>query len=151
MKVSNRLILSGLAIGMVSRIWFGGIRVVLPYLGNILFPVIVLFLLYLAGILGAADIKLFSVIGGFVTLKELVWCMALSFAVGALLALFRMVAGRTLLTRLSCGMGYIADLLRGNIHAYEQVEGRQGNLMHFAVAILIGFLLCKVLFWTGLA
>ncbi len=140
-KISNRLILAGLVIALICRIVQGGIRVVFPCLGNIIFPVVTLYLLYLAGILGAGDIKLFSVIGCFLKLKQLVCCIVMSFAVGALLALLWMVRYRTLFSGLQDGIRYIADLLQGNWHAYEGTEGGKENRMHFSVAILIGLVL----------
>ena len=63
MKISNRLILAGLVLSLVFGIILGRAPQILYILGNIFFPVIVLYLLYLLGVLGAGDIKLFSVIG----------------------------------------------------------------------------------------
>ena len=144
MKIRNRLILVGLIIALICRILQGGLRVVPLCLGNIIFPVVLLYILYLAGILGAGDIKLFSVIGCFLKFYELVYCIVMSFAAGALLALLWMVGHRTLLSGLRSGMSYIGDLLRGNRHAYE--EGGKQNRMHFSVAIFIGLILSRWLF-----
>lgn len=146
MKISNRLILFGLIIALICRILQGGLRVVLPCLGNIIFPVVILYVLYLAGILGAGDIKLFSVIGCFLKFHELVYCMVTSFAAGALLALLWMVGKHTLISGIRDGTGYIADLLQGNWHVYQKKEGGKANCMHFSVAILIGLVASRLLF-----
>ena len=60
MKVSNRLILTGLGGSLSFRLLGGESEQIIWFLPDIIIPVIVLYLLYLAGILGAADIKLFS-------------------------------------------------------------------------------------------
>ena len=63
MKVSNRLILVGLALGIFFQVIQNGPVAIVRVLPNIIFPVIVLYLLFLMRCLGAGDIKLFSVIG----------------------------------------------------------------------------------------
>lgn len=144
-KISNRLILAGLLAALICRILQGGIRAILPYLGNIIFPVIVLYLFYLAGILGAGDIKLFSVIGGFITFQCLVRCMFFSFAAGAVFAFLRMAASGTLRVRLVSGIRYLTDQLQGKFYTYEKVEGSTGNLMHLAPAIWLGLVLSRLI------
>lgn len=144
MRISNRLILVGLIISLICRIGQDGISVVIPYLGNIVFPVVCLYLFYLIGILGAGDIKLFSVIGGFVNFKKLVQCMMLSFAAGAVLALLKLMVSGSLRTRLCSGLQYMADLFRGKIQPYERMEGRNGNLMHFSLAIFLGLIWMEI-------
>lgn len=147
-RISNRLILAGLDIALICRIVQEGLRVVLPCLGNIIFPVVTLYILYLAGILGAGDIKLFSVIGCFLNFHELIYCMVTSFALGALLSLLWMAGKHTFFSGIRSGIRYIADLLQGNWHAYESKEGGEENRMHFSVAILIGLVVSQML--TGL-
>ena len=75
MKISNRLILMGLFCSIAFGISIGGVPQIIYILWNISFPVIILYLLYVLGILGAGDIKLFSVIGGFTNFKTLTDCI----------------------------------------------------------------------------
>ena len=65
MRISNRLIIMGLFLSMAFGIVLGGMPRIIQVLLNISIPVIMLYLFYLIGVLGAGDIKLFSVIGGF--------------------------------------------------------------------------------------
>ena len=85
MKVSNRLILTGLGGSLSFRLLGGESEQIIWFLPDIIIPVIVLYLLYLAGILGAADIKLFSVIAGFLTMEEWWTVMAAAFLSGAVI------------------------------------------------------------------
>ena len=70
LRVSNRLILTGMAAGIFYRLLTKGLENILLMIPNIIFPIAVLYLLYLAGALGAGDIKLFSLVGCFTNFKE---------------------------------------------------------------------------------
>ena len=75
MKISNRLILMGVLFSLAFGFMTGGLKQIIFVLANVSFPVIVLYLLYLLGVLGAGDIKLFSIIGGFTNFRLLISCM----------------------------------------------------------------------------
>lgn len=117
MRISNRLILIGLGIALVQRLFCEGIAGVLTGIFQISLPIIILYLLFLIGALGAGDIKLFSVIGGFVNFKVLVWCMIYAFIAAAVFSL-----GKVL------------------YFAIKEPELKL-HKMHFSVAILIGLVL----------
>ena len=88
-KVSNRLIVAGLMIGSFFQIRNYQICGMYYFLRNVSIPVILLYLLFQMRVLGAGDIKLFSMIGSFLTMQELLKCMAYSFlAAGAGAVLF---------------------------------------------------------------
>ena len=92
--------------------------------------------------MGAADIKLFSVIGSFVNLRELFYCIVVSFVVGAIFSLLKMVKNRNLYGRIFLGICYISDVVHGDIKAYEQQE--EENIIHFSLSILIGVIVVKM-------
>ncbi|MCM1105409.1 MAG: A24 family peptidase [Blautia sp.] len=142
MKISNRLILTGLVLSLVFGIILGRTSELIYILGNIFFPVILLYLLYLIGVLGAGDIKLFSVIGGFTDVRTLTRCIFAAFIAGAVIAVVKMLANHNLKSSLWRSFAYLQALAKG-----ERVSYRGGcpeeNLMHFSVAILIGLLAAK--------
>ena len=113
MKISNRLILMGLFCSIAFGISIGGVPQIIYILWNISFPVIILYLLYVLGILGAGDIKLFSVIAGFLTLKTWWVCVEAAFLVGAAMGLFKLLF-----------KNYVKD----------------AHTIHFSVPILAGYL-----------
>lgn len=90
-KISNRLIVLGLGIALIRRLLLEGGPGLLAGVIQISLPVIFLYLFYLIGALGAGDIKLFSLVGGFVNLKELVVCVAAAFVIGAVWSLIRLI------------------------------------------------------------
>jgi prepilin peptidase CpaA len=124
-RISNRLIVTGLGVGLIRRLllegttgfWVGAIQIILP--------VVFLYLFFLIGALGAADIKLLSLIGGFVNFKELVACVVAAFVIGAIWSFVRL---------LRIGFGRLLHVKKeGRIREEERC-------IPFAVAILLGLL-----------
>ena len=89
------------------------------YAVNIFIPVIFLFLLFQVRALGAGDIKLFSMVGAFISTKQLLKLMVLAFCVGALLGI--------------CKIIYQFIFLRFELRRLTQI--------HFSPAILIAYVL----------
>lgn len=137
-KISNRLILIGLVLGLGFRLIRGGPVGVLHGIPTILFPIFILYLFYLMGVLGAGDIKLFSLIGGFINLKELTGCMMWAFMIGAIISLGKMLKDRTLFNRLFLGKMYFKGIANGEVTAYPYKT--KESLIHFSLSILIGLL-----------
>lgn len=117
-RISNRLIVFGLIIGLILRVFGEGSIGIVHFLVNISIPVILLFLLFQLRALGAGDIKLFSVVGGFVETRQLVAVMAVSFVVAALV-----------------GIAKILYLKKSDKYC-----GKKKTLIHFSFAILISYL-----------
>lgn len=117
-RISNRLIAFGLFIGLIFRILGEGSSGIVHFLVNISIPVILLFLLFQLRALGAGDIKLFSVVGGFVETRQLLFVMLAAFFTAAVI-----------------GVGKIL-YLKGS----AKYHGKRGTLIHFSLAILIGYL-----------
>ena len=87
------------------------------FLMNISIPVILLFLLFSLCILGAGDIKLFSIAGGFLTLTQLCYLIPVAFVVGAVIG-----AGKIVYKKVTVGYAIGTK-----------------TFMHFSTAILIGY------------
>ncbi|MGN0140937.1 MAG: prepilin peptidase [Roseburia sp.] len=117
-KISNRLIALGLATGLMFRILGEGYIGIVHFLVNTSVPVILLFILFQMRALGAGDIKLFSVIGSFVTIRQLCYVVAASFIVGAVIG-----AGKLAYQKL------FLRICRG-----------KKTIIHFSIPILIGYL-----------
>jgi prepilin peptidase CpaA len=124
-------------------IFLGGMSRLTDILLNISFPVVVLYLLYLLGVLGAGDIKLFSVVGGFTNFKTLTSCMLTAFVVAAALSVGKMLYNRNLGVSLFKGQLFVKEVLQGNISSYRKTRAEERNLIHFSVAILVGLVLVR--------
>lgn len=143
-KISNRLILVGLILSLTFGIILGGVSRIPYILLNISFPVVVLYLLYLLGVLGAGDIKLFSVIGGFTNFTMLTHCMLAAFFAGGVIALIKMLWNRNLKFSLFKGQLFLREALKGNVVSYRDTMAEKRNLMHFSLAIFLGYVLAGI-------
>ena len=122
MKISNRLIVCGLIWGLVLKIWGNGYVGILYFILNITIPVVLLYLLFQMRALGAGDIKLFSVVGSFITTEQLIKVMLYSFVIAAIL-----------------GVGKVLYLHLG----HRKQGGEKLTKIHFSIAILLAVILTK--------
>lgn len=118
-RVSNRLIMLGLIIGFIFRLWSEGLMGVFFYVVNIFIPVIFLYLLFQMRALGAGDIKLFSMLGAFISVEQLLKLMMAAFCVGAILGICKILYQFVFL---KCELGKLTQI-------------------HFSPAILIAYIL----------
>ena len=140
MKISNRLILMGILFSLAFGLTMGGPKQIICMLVNLSFPVFVLYLFYLLGVLGAGDIKLFSIIGGFTNFRLLISCMFFSFVAAAIIAVCKLLYNRNLFSSLFRAGVYFRSLRQEGIVSYHKEWAEHRNLMHFSVAILIGYI-----------
>ena len=139
MRISNRLIFMGILFSLGFGCQLGGLSQVLMVLANLSFPVIMLYVLYLLGVLGAGDIKLFSIIGGFTNFRMLISCMLFSFVAAAVIAIGKMLYNHNLrISMFKAGM-FFRSIKQEGIESYHKEWAEECNLMHFSVAILIGY------------
>jgi prepilin peptidase CpaA len=137
-KISNRLIAAGYVLAFAFRFAQGGVQEVLTVLWNISFPVIILYLFYRMRAIGAGDVKLFSMIGGFMNFGEVVRCIAFSFVIGAVFSFAKLVYYHNLRSGLKAGGSYLWQLLGGNLEEYKPAGDTKQHVIHFSSAIFLG-------------
>ena len=118
-RISNRLIVLGLLSGFLFRLYTEGRMGVLFYVVNIFIPVIFLYLLFQMRVLGAGDIKLFSMLGVFISTEQLLRLIVLAFCIGAMMGI--------------CKIVYQFIVLKYELGKLTQI--------HFSPAILIAYML----------
>ena len=139
-KISNRLIVFGIGLGLMFRIDTYGVYGLFLFLRNISFPVILFYLLFLMHALGAGDIKLFSMIGSFLSLKGLCHCIGYAFFMGAVWSLFRLLHKKKLKKNLVSFSRYIKGIiLEKQITCYKENREEQ-EVIFFSIPILCGYL-----------
>ena len=90
-KIPNWLILLGLETGIFITVWQNGVRTgSIRVLAGIWIPIGILYVMFLAGWLGAGDIKLFSAVGAFCGLMILK-ILLYAFIAGGILSLFYVI------------------------------------------------------------
>ena len=137
-KVSNEWILCGWAVGSFWQIWSGGIRGLAVFFLGALLPLTILFLLYYLRMLGAADLKLLSAVGGIIGPKKILVCMLYSFFLGAILAFLLLVARRSLAERLRYFFHYLWNFIRTIEFAPYGLTGTRAATMQFTVPVFLG-------------
>ena len=138
-KVSNRMIAIGLMTGLIFQVIEHKVCGIYFFLWNISVPVILLYLLFQMRVLGAGDIKLFSMIGSILTIGELYQCMACSFLVAGAGAAALLATDRNRWIRLRYAIQYLFEALRFGIkRPYEPPSGAGKLFFPFAVPILFG-------------
>ena len=142
-RISNRLILTGLGCAFLFRLVGGKVASIIWFLPDIVFPVVILYFLYLSGILGAGDIKLFSVVCAFTNLRFTALCMAAAFVAGGGDGLISMVLKKELFVRMRDGFLYLNGILCGRFMRYRG----QGKAVSFAVYVLLGTAMADIWFY----
>lgn len=151
-KIYNEWICLAAVTGLSYAVWKGGTNGLIWALLSMSIPVFLLYPLFMIGGLGAGDIKLLAIVGCFLTVKETMVCLEISFLIGAVFSLLKMIAERSFLQRMQYLFSYVHDVVKsGEWKLYEQNregsigEGRKKNegKIHFALSVLLGVVLCK--------
>lgn len=140
-RISNRLIASGLIMGLLIQMMESGLKGIGIFAINISIPVVLLYLLFLMRALGAGDIKMFSVIGSIWDLEILMLVICASFLTAALMSLWQLLYHRNLWARLRVFGDYVFRfMITGQLEKYPRVSDGKQNFIHFSAAVLIGFI-----------
>lgn len=132
----------GVGGGVIYRVWADGIYGMGIAILNMLFPIVLLFLLFLMRAIGAGDIKLFSVIAIWVGMKQSCYVIAAAFVIGAIWGLAKLILSGSLtagaLLLLQCVR---TSILTGHPETFLKDLKWDKHKIHFAVAIAMGFAL----------
>jgi len=140
-KISNKLIIGGILLGMIVSFYEYGIKGVLSSISAICVTLGILLILFIVRVLGAGDIKLFAVVGSFYGCRFIIKCIAISFVIGGIMSIYKMVSQKELRKRVKHLKNYIIDrMIYLNIEAFESISDRyEDNTINFSIAILIGY------------
>lgn len=159
-KISNLIIAVGIPVGFVFQIYECGRKGIVLGLFGSLFPILFLFLLFLFKVLGAGDIKLFSVVGSFLGISFVFQTIIIAFLLGGLLSIIHLVKSKQVFCRLQFLADYIQSY-RSKVNCLNekgekqfvipyydiQKDGYVGTI-HFSLAIL-GALIIQILMVLG--
>ena len=146
-KIPNILILTGCCHGLIRMIYYQDILKSIP---GIVFPVIILFPLYKIGVIGAGDIKLFAMTGFYFTFMETIFCVFLSFVLGAIFSVISFVRYANFEERMTYLFSYLKEcFLTGHFrYYYSSLKNNQRNhcdecktKIHLAIPIFLSILL----------
>lgn len=106
--IPNRWIAAGLLAGIVFQLMQNGTMGFVLFLGGALLPLLLLGVLFYFRMLGAGDIKLFCVVGGFLGGFAVMRCMAMAAVIGAIWSAWRLWKGHAWRERFGYFMQYAA-------------------------------------------
>lgn len=141
-RIPNLLIVGGLCLGVCNSVYLNAWQGAWECMIGISIPIWALFILYRLRMLGAGDVKLFAMIGGWIG-HAVISVMIYSFLAGGILAAIHMLCHRNLVSRMRYFRKYIQTCLRTRqIIPYKSgfEEGNTDNTIHFSAAIMLGYL-----------
>ncbi len=150
-KIKNRLILFGLIVGILLRIYDMEWTSILDGIIGMVVPVIILFPFFLFKVLGAGDIKLFSVIGLFYGNTFVLNSMLYSLFIAGFMSIIVLIKSKQFQSRYEYFIWYIKYFYlkvtreggsRNEIIPYYDVS-RDGytGVIHYSLAIIIAVII----------
>lgn len=148
-KIPNSIILIGYGLSLLFFCQKYEWTSIYKWAGGILIPILILIPLFFIKALGAGDIKLFSVIGGFFGIAYAIEIIAISFVFGAILSLVKLIRYKNLKVRLLVFSFYLKKLLlktttnnlqNFSFKYYDKKRDDKQGVIHFSAAIFLGFI-----------
>ncbi len=144
-RIPNALILAGAASAVLVRGVTDGAGCAADMAAGVLIPLLICFLLFYFSMLGAADIKVFMVIGMIAGGRDILTIMWYSLMAAAVFALIRVWKYHLSFSRAAYLVEYVRRMAAGEADsAYiskKEIEEKNKWLMHLAVPIAAGCLL----------
>lgn len=147
-KVPNALILSAFIISLTGYIDKQGISGIYPWLTGTIVPFILTYFFYKLRMLGASDVKIFSVTGSFIGVGSALQIMVTSIFTGAVIALLYAAKRKNLRRRLSCFILYLYKYQNQDsshkklIPYYDREKEKEDGIIPFTPAIVLAVILC---------
>lgn len=149
-KIANGWILLFWLLGFWSNLTEYRTAGISRFLTGAIVPLVCLFRLFYFGMLGAGDIKLLSVIGGFLGWASAVKCIVLSFVFGAILSIGILIVCGNIRQRLLKFTDYVKQyhmkILQREKRIPDSYRKKEWGMesVHFTVPVLLA-----VLLWIG--
>ena len=140
-KIDNRWIAFGWLIGFSYQLIVHGLRGIGIFFLGAAVPILLLYLLCWFRMMGAGDIKLLSVLGGFMGPVSAAACVGVSLAFGAVFSLGMIILCGNLMSRLRYFTTYFTRLAATKQVVPYMQKGRRMENIHFSIPILMGVLI----------
>ena len=148
-RIPNKITLPFMAIGLILNLWLGG----LDGLMDSIFAILVSFagiLLFMFGIMGAGDIKLFMAVGSLLGLRMGIATILLSFLVGGVVGVIVLLLRKNGKRRFMFLYRYICVTLgTRQVKPYEVIDKENDAYFSFGACIAAGCLIAMILNHLG--
>ena len=140
-KVDNGWILFSMFVGFVLCIRERGISGIRFFLMGSGAPLFLAFL-FVFGMLGAGDIKLFCALGSVMGFSEILKCICISFMIGSCISLAILISEHNFCERIRYFMSYLENTVKNKqILSYGKKDVSLPENFHFTVPIFLSVLL----------
>lgn len=140
-RVDNGWIVFSLCVSLYLTIWREGIWAVPIFFVGSLLPLIILGILFYFRMLGPGDIKLFCVLGGCMGFPSIIWCIIVSFLIGAVISLSILIFYGMFSQRIRYFYEYLQDYLRTGRWKPYYKRGMPLENIHFTVPVFLSVML----------
>lgn len=142
-RIPNGLILAGIGMGVIYQCCAEGAVGLILCLGGMILPVILLGFLYYFRMIGAGDIKLFCVLGGFLGPGICFWCIVRAILAGGVISLAIMLYYGNFFERLFYFIEYVREYLETGV--WKPYLSGVGEKARFCFSIPVLFsILCYI-------
>lgn len=140
-KVDNGWILFSMFLGLSGCIWQKGIAGICSFALGSVIPLL-LIILFLFGMMGAGDIKLFCALGGVMGPGVISRCIFVSFLAGASIAAVLLIINHNFCERILYFIKYVEHTVStGKITSYRRKSISAPENFHFTIPVFISVLL----------
>lgn len=140
----NAIVCAGLALSLYHSVWQYGIAGIWLFSLRCLFPFVVCFIFYLLHMLGAGDVKLFSIICSYYSVESCVRVMIVSLLIGALFSVIKMILQKSFIRRFRHFSNYIRNLMSGkpDMVYYDFKKCGDEGVIPFTICITLAVIIC---------
>lgn len=143
-RIPNGLIVTGLLCGLWQQAYDFGLAGVGIYLSGVLVPAVFPGCLYYFRMIGAGDIKLLCVVGGYLGPVQAFWCIIYTFLFGGLFSAILIFKRKNLVKRFFYFRTYISQFLETRQWKPYRMAGDEDGTFCFSLPILIGIVCCML-------
>lgn len=143
-QVKNGIVYLGWLLGLWYNVRHYGLEGMCVWFLGMVFPILCLWLLFTLKMMGAGDIKVLSMVGGFYGFHEARRILVFSFLIGAILSIIHVIRYKNLFIRLRYLVNYIAGLRSKKRISPYYVRKRDGedSIIPFTLAIATSVIIC---------
>lgn len=145
-RIPNGIIAAGLACGFLYHIFTSGAAGIILYLGGVILPLLIFGVFYYFRMIGAGDIKLLCMAGGFLGLSGCFACIKWSIFFGGLISLALMLRRRNMEERLAYFAEYVSRYSKERKWRPYMSGTKEDARFCFSVPILLA-VLCRIIFY----
>lgn len=142
-RIPNGIIAAGLACGFFQKIFTGGLIGVILWLGGAVLPILLFAWLFYFRMIGAGDVKLWCMAGGFFGPSGCFSCIVWSILLGGLFSFVIMLHRHNISQRITFFLTYVSQYSRDKKwRPYAGGTGEDAKFC-FSVPILLG-IICQI-------